>query len=150
MFFTHLRNSWQSGIVGDSGGNNPARITQGSCKDPARIPQGACKDPREDPQEFHIYLQEMYDLLRVPLQAKSYENGPAKKGPLNSELPRPIFDILTRPPNHTYTETQGKSRRRPPAASTKGWAASGGPPLCGYLEFPKVFVYFWFWGRVYI
>ena len=91
MFFTHLRNSWQSGIVGDIGGNNPARITQGSCKDPARIPQGACKDPREDPQEFHIYLQEMYDLLRVPLQAKSYENGPAKKGPLNSELPRPNF-----------------------------------------------------------
>ena len=35
------------------------------------------------------------------------------------------------------------SRRRPPAASTKGWAASGGHPFVGILMF---FVFLWFFG----
>ena len=48
--------------------------------------------------------------------------------------------MQTRPPNPKFTETPGKSRRRPPAASTKGWAASGGPTRCGYLDLPGVSV----------
>jgi hypothetical protein len=76
-----------------------------SCKDPAMILQGSCKDPARTHKDsarsyktavrylqtlaemyallagFATFLQEMYDLLRDALQAKSCENGPAKRRP---------------------------------------------------------------------